>query len=94
MGVEGRRIDQLSEVGPALRDSIRGQREGKTTVLEMMLRAFGAALPGPEAEERALALVSLCVGAMVVAKAVDDPALADALRAAARKHVLAASGWT
>jgi TetR/AcrR family transcriptional regulator, transcriptional repressor for nem operon len=63
------------------------------TVIEMMLKVFGAALPGPDAGERALALVSLCVGAMVVARAVDDPALADALRVAARKHVLASTGW-
>jgi TetR/AcrR family transcriptional regulator, transcriptional repressor for nem operon len=63
-------------------------------VLETMLTVFAAALPGPDAHERALALVSLCVGAMVVARAVDDPALADALRVAARQHVLASSGWT
>ena len=62
-------------------------------VVEMMLKVFAAALPGPDASERALALVSLCVGAMAVARAVDDPALADALRIAARKHVLASSGW-
>ena len=62
-------------------------------VLETMLTVFSAALPGPDAHERALALVSLCVGAMVVARAVDDPALADALRVAARRHVLASSGW-
>ena len=62
-------------------------------VLETMLTVFAAALPGPDAHERALALVSLCVGAMVVARAVDDPALADALRVAAREHVLASSGW-
>jgi hypothetical protein len=42
-------------------------------VVEMMHKVFGAALPGPDASERALALVSLCVGAMVVARAVDDP---------------------
>ena len=63
-------------------------------VVEMMLRAFGAALPATDGRERSLALVSLCVGAMVVARAVDDPDLADALRAAARSHVLACTGWT
>jgi TetR/AcrR family transcriptional repressor of nem operon len=62
-------------------------------VVEMMLTVFAAGLRGPDGRERALALVSLCVGAMVVARAVDDPALADALRMAARKHVLASSGW-
>lgn len=37
MGAEGRRIDRLSDVGPALSDAIQAQREGKTTVLEMMV---------------------------------------------------------
>jgi len=37
MGAEGQRIDKLSEVGPALRAAARAQREGKTTVLEMMV---------------------------------------------------------
>jgi TetR/AcrR family transcriptional regulator, transcriptional repressor for nem operon len=63
------------------------------TVLEMMLKVFSSALPGSDASERALALVSLCVGTMVVARAVDDPDLAEALRIAARRHVLASTGW-
>jgi TetR/AcrR family transcriptional repressor of nem operon len=62
-------------------------------VLEMMLSVFVANLRGNDARERALVLVSACVGAMVVARAVDDPALANAFRKAARKHVLASSGW-
>jgi len=37
MGAEGRRIEQLSAVGPALRSAIDAQREGRTTVLEMMV---------------------------------------------------------
>lgn len=62
-------------------------------VLETMLGVFVANLRGDDAHERALALVSVCVGAMVVARAVDDPTLANAFRQAARKHVLASSGW-
>ena len=62
-------------------------------VLEMMLSVFAANLRGHGAREHALALVSACVGAMVVARAVDDPALAAAFRKAARQHVLASSGW-
>ena len=54
---------------------------------------LAANLRGAKARERALALVSLCVGAMVVARAVDDPDLANAFREAARKHVLASTGW-
>jgi len=37
MGVEGQRIEKLSDVGPALRTAANAQREGKTTVLEMMV---------------------------------------------------------
>jgi TetR/AcrR family transcriptional repressor of nem operon len=64
-------------------------------VLEKMARAFEANLPSgqPLVRQRALALVALCVGGMVLARAIDDPALADDLRNAARTHVLAASGW-
>jgi len=37
MGAEGVRIDKLSDVGPALAAAAKGQSEGKTTVLEMMV---------------------------------------------------------
>ena len=37
MGAQGRRIDKLSDVGPALVDAAKAQREGTTTVLEMMV---------------------------------------------------------
>jgi sulfoacetaldehyde acetyltransferase len=37
MGVDGQRIDKLSDVGPALRAAARAQGEGRTTVLEMMV---------------------------------------------------------
>jgi TetR/AcrR family transcriptional repressor of nem operon len=62
-------------------------------VVEDMISVFAANLRGGDARDQALALVSACIGAMVVARAVDDPALANAFRAAARKHVLASSGW-
>jgi len=62
-------------------------------VLESMLDVFAGNMHGEDARERALALVALCVGAMAVARAVDDPALANAFRNAARKHVFANSGW-
>jgi len=61
-------------------------------VLDMLVSVFVANLRGRDAREHGLALVSACVGAMVVARAVDDPALADAFRRAARKHVLVSSG--
>jgi sulfoacetaldehyde acetyltransferase len=37
MGAEGIRVEALSDVGPALRAAAAAQREGKTTVLEMMV---------------------------------------------------------
>ena len=37
MGAEGQRIEKLSDVGPSLRAATAAQREGKTTVLEMMV---------------------------------------------------------
>ncbi len=35
-GCEGIRVEKLSDVGPALRESARAQAEGKTTVIELM----------------------------------------------------------
>jgi sulfoacetaldehyde acetyltransferase len=37
MGAEGVRVESLADVGPALRAAAAAQREGKTTVLEMMV---------------------------------------------------------
>jgi sulfoacetaldehyde acetyltransferase len=37
MGAEGHAIEKLADVGPALRAAAAAQREGKTTVLEMMV---------------------------------------------------------
>ena len=37
MGAEGQRIERLSDVGPALAATAKAQREGATTVLEMMV---------------------------------------------------------
>jgi len=37
MGAEGQRIETLSDAGPALREAAKAQREGRTTVLEMMV---------------------------------------------------------
>ncbi len=66
-------------------------------VLEMMVSAFAASLPdGPEgsSRERALAVAATVVGGMVLARSVDDPALADDLRASARAATMAATGWS
>ena len=62
-------------------------------VAEAMVRLFKTNLDGPDARERALTLVALCVGGMVLARALDDPLLADDFRNAARKHALNSTGW-
>jgi sulfoacetaldehyde acetyltransferase len=36
-GCDGLRVDRLSDVGPALRQSVQSQADGRTTVLEMMV---------------------------------------------------------
>ncbi len=73
-------------------------------VMEMMTGVFAANL-GPfeesEAEEggngsdrqRALAVVALCVGGMVLARAVDDEGAADELCTAAHRYAVALAGW-
>lgn len=75
------------------RSSVR-VRQAFRNVLETMLGIFTANLRGGDVRERALALVATCVGAMAIARAVDDPGLADDFRTAARKHVLASAGWS
>jgi TetR/AcrR family transcriptional repressor of nem operon len=62
-------------------------------VAESMVRLFKANLDGPDAHEQALTLVTLCVGGMVLARALDDPLLADDFRNAARKYALSTTGW-
>jgi AcrR family transcriptional regulator len=66
-------------------------------VLQMMVGAFSAgANEGTDGEasrqQQALALASLCVGGMVLARAVDDATLADALRTAAKRTALVLAG--
>ena len=55
-------------------------------VLEKLLAVLEADLAGPDARERALSLVALCVGGMVAARSVEDPALAHDLRRAAYRR--------
>lgn len=46
----------------------------------------------PDGEERAQAIVALCVGGMVLARTTEDPVLRRSLRAAARRQALALLG--
>lgn len=62
-------------------------------VLEKLLSIFEAELGGPQAREQALVLVALCVGGTVLARGLDDPALADDIRGAAYQHALRTAGW-
>jgi AcrR family transcriptional regulator len=73
----------------------RGVQDAFRQVLEMMAGAFAANLEpsGRPVRQRALALVSMAVGAMVLARGVDDPALARELRDAARNEAYARPGW-
>jgi len=78
-------------------DVARGGKAVKAAfrqVLNRVIEVFAANLTEPEARQRSLALVAMCVGAMVVARAVDDPKLGDGFRDAAREHLLAATGWS
>ncbi|HLY55147.1 MAG TPA: TetR/AcrR family transcriptional regulator [Stellaceae bacterium] len=77
-------------------DAARGNGTVKAAfreVLEMMVAVFQGNLAGPASRDRALALTALCIGAMVIARAVDEGGLADAFRGAARDHVMATTGW-
>jgi TetR/AcrR family transcriptional regulator, transcriptional repressor for nem operon len=62
-------------------------------VLERLLKLLQADLDPPQARERALAMVALCIGGMVAARSVDDPVLADDLRRAAHRPAIRTGGW-
>jgi TetR/AcrR family transcriptional repressor of nem operon len=62
-------------------------------VAEKMILIFETGLKGPGAREQALVHVALCVGGMVLARAIDDQGLADDFCKAANKHILKISGW-
>jgi TetR/AcrR family transcriptional regulator, transcriptional repressor for nem operon len=75
------------------------QRGGKAVkaayqeVVEQLVKVFEDHLNEPQARERALALVALCVGGMVLARNVGDPDLAEDVRRAAHSEVLRTTGW-
>jgi len=62
-------------------------------VVEQMVKVFADHLNEPRARDRALALVALCVGGMVLARNVGDPGLADDFRRTAHAEVLRTAGW-
>ena len=62
-------------------------------VVEQMVKVFEDHLDAPRAHDRALALVALCVGGMVLARNVGDPGLADDFRRSAYAEVLRTADW-
>jgi AcrR family transcriptional regulator len=61
-----------------------------TQLIRNLAQVYSQALAGePDGEQRAQAIVSLCVGGMVLARTTDDAALRVSLRAAARQQALA-----
>jgi TetR/AcrR family transcriptional repressor of nem operon len=70
-------------------------RRAVTRRMKEMIDLFARQSPDwgqPRAHEHALATVAAMVGALVLARAADDPRLSDALREAALKHVTTDAG--
>jgi TetR/AcrR family transcriptional repressor of nem operon len=65
-------------------------RAAYTEVVESMAFVFGRALGrSAEAKRKALVIVNLCVGGMVIARTTHDPELRKSIRAASRQQALA-----
>jgi TetR/AcrR family transcriptional regulator, transcriptional repressor for nem operon len=65
-------------------------RAAYTELVENLSEVFRSAFPSndKDAARKALLIVSLCVGGMVIARTTDDPKLRNTLRTAARKEAL------
>jgi AcrR family transcriptional regulator len=64
-----------------------------TQLIRNLTSVYAQALADePDGEQRAQAIVALCVGGMVLARTTDDPQLRRSLRAAARQQALALLG--
>jgi len=74
----------------------RSVRMAQEQALRMMIETFerGVTPSTQSARQRALALTSLCVGGMVLARAIEDRSLADELRGAAMAIALKLGHWT
>ena len=78
-------------------DVARGGKKVKQAyrqVLNAMLGLFQESQKGQaDARERALTIATLCIGGMVLARAVDDDAFSAEIRDAAMTRALEAGGW-
>ncbi|MGZ3181502.1 MAG: TetR/AcrR family transcriptional regulator [Telluria sp.] len=75
--------------GDVFRAGMAPQR-AYTTLIRNLTGVYARALEGcPDAAERAQAIVSTCVGGMLLARTTDDPSLRTSLRRAALKQALA-----
>jgi AcrR family transcriptional regulator len=64
-----------------------------TQLIRNLTAVYAAALAGePDGEQRAQAIVALCVGGMVLARTTDDAGMRRSLREAARRQALALLG--
>jgi AcrR family transcriptional regulator len=79
----------VARSGPTVKRAFEG-------VFEAMVAVFEESLPGKGAanRKRALAIAGMCVGGMVVARSIDSPGLAEALRDAAMDAALLLGGWS
>jgi TetR/AcrR family transcriptional regulator, transcriptional repressor for nem operon len=70
-------------------------REAQESALRMMVETFeqGIKSSTQPARQHALALTSLCIGGMVIARVIEDRALADELREAAMAVALKLGHW-
>jgi TetR/AcrR family transcriptional regulator, transcriptional repressor for nem operon len=68
-------------------------KEAYREVAKSMIDVFMANMNGRAAREQAIVLLSLCVGGMVLARALDDEVLVDDCVRVTHKHALSTAGW-
>ncbi|KQW87905.1 TetR family transcriptional regulator [Massilia sp. Root418] len=79
----------VSALGSEMHRQAPEVRHAATRHIKEMIDLVARQLPGwgtPEAHREAMVMVSTMIGALMMARAVDDPKLSDALRDAALRH--------
>ncbi len=70
-------------------------RQAYQQVLEAMIGLFQASQTGEaDARQKAIAIATMCIGGMVLARAVDDVQLSEEIRDVARGTALETGGWS